>query len=244
MFTTFDLEFAWIGLGAAVVLTVVLLSTDVLRSDVGLPRRKDPCWLGWLAVVLYLFHIFEEYGIAANGARHAFPDTLCGTLGIGTYPACPIPTEFYLFVNIGLTWVVAVLCALLARRYAVMGFAFYSLVAVNSVFHIVAAIVTGTYNPGLLTSITLFLPASAWAGYVFLTHREPALGVGRLLGIVAVGIVVNGALPLTIQLFLHGVISRPVLDLLQPAIAALILLTGGLLQPRPGHVSSAPGSPR
>lgn len=44
------------------------------------------------------------------------------------------------------------------------------------------------------------LPASAWVGYVFLKHREPALGMGRLIGIIAVGMVVNGALPLSINL--------------------------------------------
>ncbi|SKY84358.1 Uncharacterised protein [Mycobacteroides abscessus subsp. bolletii] len=240
MFTTFDLEFAWIGLGAAVVLTVVLLSTDVLRSDLTVSRWRDPSCLGWLAVAMYLFHIFEEYGIAASGTRHAFPDTLCTTLGIGTYPNCPIPTEFYLFVNIGLTWLVAVLCALLARRYVMLGFAFYSLVSVNCFFHIGAALLSGTYNPGLLTSIAMFLPASAWVGYVFLKHREPALGVGRLLGIIAVGMVVNGALPLSINLYLHGVISRPFLDLLQLAIAGLIPIVGALLEPRPERISSTP----
>lgn len=100
MFSTFDLEFAWIGLGAAVVLTVVLLATDALRSDHALSRWKDPSCLGWLAVVMYLFHIFEEYGIAADGARHAFPDSLCTRLGLGTYPDRAIPTEFYLFVTV------------------------------------------------------------------------------------------------------------------------------------------------
>ncbi|ATL32368.1 HXXEE domain-containing protein [Streptomyces formicae] len=230
MFSTFDLEFAWIGLGAAVVLTVVLLATDALRSDHTLSRWKDPSCLGWLAVVMYLFHIFEEYGIAADGARHAFPGSLCTTLGLGTYPDCTIPTEFYLFVNIGLTWVVAVICALLARRYVMMGFAFYSLVIVNCFFHIVPALVTGTYNPGLLTSVVMFLPASAWVGNVFLKHREPTFGVGRLLAIVGVGLVVNGSLPLTINLFLNDVISGPVLDVLQLVNAGLILLVGVLLQ--------------
>ncbi|MFJ7910402.1 HXXEE domain-containing protein [Kitasatospora sp. NPDC096204] len=230
MFSTFDLEFPWIGLGAAVVLTVLLLATDALRGDRVLSRWKDPVWLAWLAVVMYLVHIFEEYGIAANGARHAFPESLCTTLGQGAYPDCAIPTEFYLFVNIGLTWVVAVLCALFARRYVMMGFAFYSLVVVNCCFHIVPTLVTGTYNPGMLTSVVMFLPASVWVGNVFLKHREPALGVGRLLGIVGVGLVVNGSLPLTLNLFLNDVIPAAVLDLLQLVNAGLIVLVGALLQ--------------
>ncbi|MFI6180457.1 HXXEE domain-containing protein [Nonomuraea sp. NPDC051191] len=116
--------------------------------------------MGWVAVVVYLFHNFEEYGIAADGAHHAFPDSLCTTLNQSAYPQCPIPTEFYLFVNIGLIWVVAVICALLARKYVMMGSAFYSIVIVNCFFHIVPAVVTGTYNPGLLAAVVMFLPAS------------------------------------------------------------------------------------
>ncbi|MFC3982768.1 HXXEE domain-containing protein [Streptosporangium jomthongense] len=230
MFSTFDLEFAWIGLGAAIVLTAALLTTDALRGGRALPRWKDPTWLGWVAVVVYLFHNIEEYGIAADGAHHAFPDSLCTTLNRGAYPECPIPTEFYLFVNIGLVWVVAVICALLAGKYVMMGFAFYSIVIVNCFVHIVPALATGTYNPGLLTAVVMFLPASAWMIGVFLRHQDPPLGKWRLLGVVGVGVAAHGALLLTINLFLNDVISGPVLDLLQLLNAGLVLLVGALLQ--------------
>ncbi|MFE7191398.1 hypothetical protein [Kitasatospora sp. NPDC057541] len=82
MFSTFDLELAWIGLGGAVVLTAVLLVTDELRGERVVSRWK-PSWLAWLAVAMHLVHIFDESGIAADGARHAFPDSLCTTLGQG-----------------------------------------------------------------------------------------------------------------------------------------------------------------
>ncbi|AKP61289.1 hypothetical protein [Mycobacteroides abscessus] len=64
--------------------------------------------------------------------------------------------------------------------------------------------------------------------------------MGRLIGIIAVGMVVNGALPLSINLYLHGAISRPFLDLLQLAIAGLIPIVGALLEPRPERISSTP----
>ncbi|MEU1736024.1 HXXEE domain-containing protein [Streptosporangium sp. NPDC020145] len=241
MFSTFDLEFAWIGLGAAIVLTAALLTTDALRGGRALPRWKDPTWLGWVAVVVYLFHNIEEYGIAADGAHHAFPDFLCTTLNRGAYPECPIPTEFYLFVNIGLVWVVAVICALLAGKYVMMGFAFYSIVIVNCFVHIVPALATGTYNPGLLTAVVMFLPASAWMIGVFLKHQDPPLGKWRLLGIVGIGVAAHGALLLTINLFLNDVISGPVLDLLQLLNAGLVLLVGALLQRSlpPAHAATA-----
>jgi hypothetical protein len=45
------------------------------------------------------------------GKKHAFPDGLCSNLGLGNYPVCPIPHEFFLYVNNTLVWFFAVLSA-------------------------------------------------------------------------------------------------------------------------------------
>ncbi|MDQ2699435.1 MAG: hypothetical protein M3Y46_11635, partial [Actinomycetota bacterium] len=79
MFTWFDLAWPWIGLGFATVLGI-LLCTNVLRGDRSLPRWRDLRWLSFLAVAVYMVHNVEEYGIAANGVLHAFPDALCTAL--------------------------------------------------------------------------------------------------------------------------------------------------------------------
>jgi hypothetical protein len=174
--------------------------------------------------------------------RNAFPDAMCSLLGLGGYPGCPIPPDFFLYVNLTLIWLVAPICAILARRWVVFGFVFYSIVVVNALVHIGGAIATRSYNPGLVTAIVLFLPASIWAGRVLLRHRDPRLGWWRLVVIVVLGAVANGFLMLTLMLFTHGVIPAVLLNALQVFNASLLLIVGGLLQrrlPRP----AAPASP-
>ena len=230
MFTTFELEWPWIGLGAGVVLAAMLFATDALRADRSVSRWRDPAWLGWLGAVVYLLHNFEEYGIAADGVANAFPDEMCTMLGLGAYPSCAIPTEFFAYVNLTLVWVVAPLCAILARRYVIFGFVFFSVVFVNVFVHVGGAIAARAYNPGLVTALVLFLPASIWAGIVFLQRREPRLRVWRLIVIVVLGVVAHGVLILSIVLFTRGVIPAGVLDALQVVNGLIVLLGGALLQ--------------
>jgi hypothetical protein len=227
MFSTFGLEFPWIGLGAAVVLVIVLFATDVLRGTITTSRWRDPAWLGWLAVAVYLLHNFEEYGTAADGVHNSFPESLCRVLGQETYPACVIPPDFYIYVNIALVWVFAPLAALLARRYVMMGFAFWGLILANAFVHIVGSISQG-YNPGLVTAVVLFIPLSVWVGIVFVRHRHPKLGAGRLVIIVLVGGIAHALLVGSLLLFINGQVSVALLYTIQIFNAAFIFLVAGV----------------
>ena len=248
MFTVFEIGWPWIGLGAGAVLAIMLFATDALRADRSVSRWRDPAWIGWMGAVVYLIHNFEEYGLAADGVANAFPDELCGILGLGAYPGCVIPTEFFAYVNLTLVWVVAPLCALLARRHVVFGFVFFSVVFVNVFVHVGGAVAKGGYNPGLVTALVLFLPASIWAGIVFVQHREPLLRVWRLVAIVVLGVVAHGVLLASIVLFVRGVIPAWGLDTLQVVNGLLVLLVGGLLQlslrSRGGTTRGSGGWPR
>src|SRR4051812_47023593 len=113
VFGWFDLAWPWIGLGFAVVLLILLFASNLLRGDRALPRYRDLRWLSFLAIAVYLVHNVEEYGIAANGALHAFPDAMCTALGQPAYPACGIPTVFFLVVNLPLIWLLSPIAALL-----------------------------------------------------------------------------------------------------------------------------------
>lgn len=228
MFSGFELDWPWIGLGAAVVLLALLFGTNALRSRPAISRWRDPAWLGWLGMVVYLIHNVEEYGIASDGVRNAFPDSLCGILGLGAYPGCAIPTDFYLYVNLTIFWVVAPACALLARRRAAFGFVIYGVIAVNLLVHVGGSIATWAYGPGLVTALVLFLPASVWAGIVLV--RDERLGWGRLAAVLALGIAVHAVLMGSVLLFVHGAIPAVVLNGLQVANGALVLAVGALLQ--------------
>jgi len=217
MFTWFDLAWPWIGLVFAAALAVLLFATGLLRGDATVPRWRDLRWLSFLAVAVYMVHNVEEYGIAANGVVHAFPDSLCELLGQADYPGCGIPPVFFLFVNLPLVWVAGPAAALLSRRLPLAGLTLWGVIGVNAVVHIVPAIVRREYDPGLVTAVVLFVPLTAMVvsavRRVYLRRAIPLLlGMGALLHAVLAG---------SLVLYLRGVIPEWLLLAAQPGVIAL-----------------------
>lgn len=214
MFTWFDLAWPWIGAVFAAALIVLLFATNLLRSDRGMPRHRDLRWLSFLAVAVYLVHNIEEYGIAANGVFHAFPDVLCTTLGQPTYPGCGIPPVFYLFVNLPLVWIAGPLAALLWGRIRLAALTLWGVIAVNALVHIVPAIVQREYDPGLVTAVILFVPLSVLTGRAILAqYRRPAIPL-----LVGAGALLHAVLAGSALLYLRGAIPEWLLLAAQPAV--------------------------
>lgn len=212
VFTWFDFAWPWIGLGFAGVLAVLLFATALLRGDPALPRRHDLRWLSFLAVALYLVHNVEEYGVAANGVVHAFPDSLCELLGQPAFPDCGIPPAFFLFVNLPLVWVLGPVAAVLARRFPLAGMTVWGATGANSLVHVVPAILMREYDPGLLTAVVLFAPLTVLAFRAVLrSYRKPALPA-----LLAVGGSVHAVLAGSLLLYLNGLIPEWLLLALQP----------------------------
>lgn len=226
MFTWFDLAWPWIGLAFAAMLGI-LLATNVLRSDRTVPRWRDLRWLSFLAIVVYMVHNVEEYGIAANGVQHAFPDSLCAFLGQPGYPGCGIPTAFYLVVNLPLVWVAGPAAALLSRRFPLAGLALWGVVGVNAIVHIVPAIVQGQYDPGLVTAIMLFIPLTVMTAIAAIGRRGPYRRRAGLV-LVAAGALMHVVLAGSALLFLGGAIPEWMLLAAQPLVIAVGFLIVGL----------------
>jgi hypothetical protein len=219
----FQVAFPWIGGAAALVLLILLFATNLLRSDLTASRWRDPVWISWMATVAYLVHNVEEYGIDALGHRLSFPNALCGNMQLPPYPDCPMPPAFFVAVNVPLFWVVGPIAALLSRRHRLVGFALYSVISVNALVHVMAAVATGTpYNPGLLTAVLFFIPLTAWVAHTF-------FGRGRLdyrtMTLIAMwGLVLHVFLIAPMFLFVNGRIGQAALVWSQIVNAALLLL--------------------
>ena len=95
-----------------------------------------------MAVVVYLLHNVEEYGVDLLGQSHAFPAVLCANLGFPTLSDCPVHPSFFLAVKIPLFWVVGPIAALLSRRHPLVGLALYSVIFTNGLVHVLAALAT------------------------------------------------------------------------------------------------------
>lgn len=221
------MEFAhlwpWIGLGLAALLLLGLTIGD-MRGDRAVPRTRDMAWLAWAATGAYLLHQFEEHGIDAQGAPYAFRGALCTRFGFADATACPIPEAFITAVNIPVAWLTGPIAALLGRRWPAVALSYFSVPAVNAFAHIGPALATGTYNPGLLTAILLFLPLSLWALWIAL--RRPDLGWRVAAATLVGGIVVHAVLILALRAYLMGSLGENTLIAIQainPAIPILLV---------------------
>jgi hypothetical protein len=217
-----DIAFPWIGGVAAVVLLALLFGTHLFRSGLDPSRWRDRVWLSWLAMVIYLLHNVEEYGIDLFGQLHAFPDGICGVLKLPPYPACPLPPAFYLAVNIPLFWIGAPIAALMSRRHPLVGLTFYSVIFTNALVHLAPLLAGLGYGAGTLTAAVLFLPVSAWVAHACFGRGR--LGYKAMALLVADGVILHVILMGSMQLFLRGVIDSTALVWIQVANAVLFLL--------------------
>src|SRR6478735_9222496 len=152
----------FIGVGGAIVIIAILLTTDTFRGNTTVSRWRDSVWLGWLAVPLYWVHQFEEYSLPVLGFDYSIQEMICKNLGFPPYPDCPIPLAFYPVVNIALMWFGAPLAAFLGRHIVL---SFWGLLLANGLLHTSGGVAQGVYNPGLWSSVILFVPLSLWVIY-------------------------------------------------------------------------------
>lgn len=218
----FDLAFPWIGLCGAALLLVLLFATRRLCADASGPRWRDRTWLAWMAVVAYLVHNVEEYGLDALGHVHSFPAHFSLRFGLPDYPDNPIPPLYWVAINISLVWIAGPLAALLARRHPIVGLSMLSVVFVNGLAHVLQALALGSYNPGLATAIAVFLPLSAWVGHA--CFGRDRLGYPVMALLVAHGVLLHAILLASTVMFLNGFIGAGVLVAAQLLNAGLLLL--------------------
>lgn len=223
----------WPYLGLAIA--IPMLAFMLAWPQPGKPwnaRFHDPAWLLWLPLPIYMLHQFEEHGIDALGRAYAFRASLCATIGwTGPLEDCPA-TEWFVFgVNPGAVWIAGLAAGLYGPRRAMVGAAVLGIPAINAVAHIVPAIRTQTYNPGLLTSIVLFLPICAWILRALL--RAGLLTRGRVALAIFSGWLVHAILLGSLFAFIRGWYPEPVLVLVQVANGFVPLAIGHTVSARP-----------
>jgi hypothetical protein len=105
------------------------------------------------------------------------------------------PLDRFVFgVNPGTVWIAGIAAGVLGPRRAMVGAATLGIPGVNAVAHIMPALRTQTYNPGLLTAIVLFVPMCVWifralvkAGLLDRARVALAMVSGVLLHMVLMG---------------------------------------------------------
>jgi hypothetical protein len=186
METTNIIHLGWsfVGLGGAIVLMILLFATNFLRNDLSKSRWRDPVWLAWLAVPIYLLHQFEEYALHFDFATGIYKAIEIGEAAQGH----TIPLVHFPVVNIALVWFAVPLAAWLCKRNPVVGLSYYGFILVNGLGHVGIAIGTGLIeSPGGVTSALFFVPISVWVIYVCLKSTfitKKGLIISLLCGII------------------------------------------------------------
>lgn len=156
----------WMGLGAAITLTIIAFTTNLLRSNLSVSRWKDPTFIAWLGAIEYMFHNFEEFGVDFAGHTLGFA-YMMNEMGLGA----AVTEGAYLGCNIPFVWITGPVLAVLSRRYPALCGAMPLFALVNGLGH-VAQLPNVGYNPGVATSIVLFIPLGIYTIYAFYGKRK------------------------------------------------------------------------
>ena len=242
----FATTWPWIGLGAAAMLILLLSIGDGLQADRRISRWQDLPWLTWAGVAAYMVHQFEEHGVDLFGKPYAFRGALCAMLGFRDAVSCPVPLDFITAVNVGGVWGAGLLCALLAKRWPLIGLSFFAVPMVNIFAHVGPAVAQQRYNPGLFTALVLFLPLCLWT--LFIAARRYGAGVRTLALVVASGVAVHVILMGSLLAYLRdfiGLIPLVAIQILNGFLPAAVLYLAVYRQRQPARpAAAAPRTPR
>lgn len=206
----------WIGLGAAIILLILLFGTSSLRNELSMSRWKDRSWLSWLAATAYLIHNVEEYGIDLYGNIHAFPETMKEMIHVTP------PESFFASVNISMFWFGLPIAAALSKKHPILATGGSGVLLINAFSHIAPLICGAGYTPGTLTAVVLFLPISF---YTFFTcFGKDKLSFLSLAFVIFMGIFTHLMLLVSIMLYTNNSIGSGLMVVMQMINALLALL--------------------
>lgn len=148
----------------------------LFRSD---PATEQAIFAAML--VIYMLHQIEEH-LWPGGFRQ-FTNAHVFKSGSDDWP---VDIGGVALVNIGYVWLPVGAAALFPHTLRWVGLGWIGLTLVNAITHIVSSIRFRQYNPGLVTSIVLFVPFTVWV----LMHKSARgwlsggeIGLVLLLGV-------------------------------------------------------------
>jgi hypothetical protein len=165
-----------LGFGGAVI---TLLLTALFRGNLT-PLSLVLC----LNLAALFLHQFEEYRFPGY-----FPGMMNSVMFRSDQPdRYPLNSNTALIVNVTVGWIVYLLAAVFAEKAVWLGIATILVSVGNFVAHTFLFNIRGKtfYNPGMATSILLFLPLSVWFFAVVIGRNLATpwdYGIGIVLGI-------------------------------------------------------------
>ncbi|MEM9103631.1 MAG: HXXEE domain-containing protein [Pseudomonadota bacterium] len=154
----------WMKLGVFMAPFLLFLAFTGRDSDI--PTQHDTRLLSVFMMVFYIIHQYEEHWIDLFGNVYAFQGYLNSTLQRllnVNLPDVSLITQADIFViNTSLVWLVACIAIISAPQKIFPALCMAGIILINAISHGVSALRDFAYNPGLLTSIVIFIPFSLW----------------------------------------------------------------------------------
>jgi len=187
----------WVMVAAGGAVFAIFMIVSGVRVSTG-GETDALATVGWLMLVSYLLHQFEEHGVDLLGRPYAFMHFVNVVLA-ERFPDSEISlTELSIYrINTLGVWVPFLLTIWAGRRLPWVGLAAAGLMFANAGLHIGAAMFLKEYNPGVGTAVVLFLPVSL--AYFGAARRYAGVSLLAVGGGIAFGVVGHMVLPLVIE---------------------------------------------
>ncbi|MEL6134232.1 MAG: HXXEE domain-containing protein [Bacteroidota bacterium] len=156
----------WMKVGTYAVPFLFIGAFSLHRDGKLADLLKDARFIGMLMLIAYIIHQYEEHWIDIRGNVYAFytfnNGFILGMLNAPEGSAGPLTRESILVINTVLVWLVGVIAIIRSPKHLFPLSAMAHIIIVNGFVHILGSLVASDYNPGLLTSIVVFIPIYLW----------------------------------------------------------------------------------
>ncbi len=151
----------WMRVGAFLA-PFLMMTAAATRAPGAGPALADMRYAAALMLGTSILHQFEEHWVDLTGAFYAFydyvNDLVFEALGRGAGRVDALSIEAIFVINTALVWLVGALAIVSSPDHRFPALAMAAIMVVNGATHVAAAIATASYNPGLATSVVVFLP--------------------------------------------------------------------------------------
>ncbi|MEM1106876.1 MAG: HXXEE domain-containing protein [Pseudomonadota bacterium] len=151
----------WMKVGTFMAPFLVFVAV-ACRSDAPGTLFRDLRFVSLVLLVAYIIHQFEEHWVDLTGEIYAFKPYVNGlirtAMGRPDSPVEALSDAGVFMINTSLVWLVASLAIWRGSRHAFPTLCMAAIVLFNAFSHIAAGALRLAYNPGLVTSIVIFVP--------------------------------------------------------------------------------------
>ena len=191
----------WMKIGTYAVPFLLMGTYSFVQNSPSKPHFTNIRFISILLLIAYILHQYEEHWIDLFGNYYAFyhfnNSFILNALGATDDSVKPLTPASSFVINTSLVWLEGAMAIVRSPQHLFPAIAMASITVFNGAVHILAAVANWQYNPGLVTSIVIFIPLYYWLVRSILAASAVAkkqLIVGMIWAFLAHVIMVAGLL--------------------------------------------------